>query len=131
MPIERAISMPAEVARLLDRGCRDCHSKETKWPWYSRIPPASWMMANDVEKGRMAMNLSDWPASRPWKAAGALLAACAAVQSGRMPLRGYMLLHRESRWSEPEKKAFCEWANGESRRLLVNNQLTTNKESEK
>jgi hypothetical protein len=29
------------VKSVLRRGCYDCHSNETQWPWYSRIAPIS------------------------------------------------------------------------------------------
>lgn len=130
-PIEWSTEIPPRIAKLLDRGCRDCHSNDTKWPWYSRIPPASWLVAKDVENARAAMNLSDWPVSQPHRSAGALLASCADVQLGRMPLPGYQWMHPESRWDESEKSAFCEWAREESRRVLANGQPIKQKESQK
>ena len=27
------LQVPPEVAAILDRSCRDCHSNETRWPW--------------------------------------------------------------------------------------------------
>ncbi|MBI2419109.1 MAG: heme-binding domain-containing protein, partial [Ignavibacteriales bacterium] len=27
---------------LFTRGCMDCHSNETKWPWYTNVAHASW-----------------------------------------------------------------------------------------
>src|SRR5471030_1148435 len=52
---------PPEVAAMLHSACYDCHSSETKWPWYSRVAPMSWLIANDVRDGRENLNLSDWP----------------------------------------------------------------------
>ena len=52
---------PPHVAALLHAACYDCHSSETKWPWYSRIAPMSWLIAQDVNEGRKNLNLSDWP----------------------------------------------------------------------
>ena len=40
---------PAQIAALLHLACYDCHSYETKWPWYSRIAPVSWLIAHDVK----------------------------------------------------------------------------------
>src|SRR5262249_42340883 len=88
----------------------------------SRIPPASWLVARDVIRARGAMNLSEWStregSSAP-RAAATLLAACADVRSGRMPLKGYRLLHPESRLSQVEIDAFCGWATSESQRLFA------------
>ena len=33
----------AELAR---RACFDCHSHETRWPWYSSLAPLSWLSLN-------------------------------------------------------------------------------------
>ncbi|MCX6619798.1 MAG: heme-binding domain-containing protein [Acidobacteria bacterium] len=43
---------PRHVAAAVERACADCHSNQTAWPWYSRISPVSWLVANDVRKGR-------------------------------------------------------------------------------
>jgi hypothetical protein len=40
------------VSAVLDRSCRDCHSDHTRWPWYSRAAPVSWVLYRDVSKGQ-------------------------------------------------------------------------------
>lgn len=120
--LEASLRVPFPVKQMLDRACRDCHSNQTRWPWYSRVPPASWIMSSDVRRARQAMNFSEWSAvsqGNPARAAGMLLAACAGVRSGRMPLSGYRLLHPESRLSTPEIDTFCDWATSESKRLFA------------
>ena len=49
---------------LAQRACFDCHSNETKWPWYSDVAPFSWVMKRHVEVGRSVMNFSEW--TRPY-----------------------------------------------------------------
>jgi hypothetical protein len=41
----------ADVAAVFERSCCDCHSNETKWPWYSYPAPVSWIVAHDVDEG--------------------------------------------------------------------------------
>ncbi len=48
------VSAPAPVKDMLKRACYDCHSNETVWPWYSKIAPASWLVAYDIDDGRAA-----------------------------------------------------------------------------
>jgi len=43
-----ATNAPPHVAALLRAACYDCHSYESKWPWYSHIAPVSWLIAQDV-----------------------------------------------------------------------------------
>ena len=35
--------------------CGDCHSHETRWPWYSHVAPVSWLLEEDVEEARSAL----------------------------------------------------------------------------
>src|SRR5271169_1947874 len=60
---------PPEIAAMLHAACYDCHSYETKWPWYSHIAPVSWLVAGDVRDGRHDMNFSDWPNNDPMRVA--------------------------------------------------------------
>jgi hypothetical protein len=38
--IEAFTQMTPEVTSILDRSCRDCHSNQTVWPWYSNVAPS-------------------------------------------------------------------------------------------
>ncbi len=38
------------------RACWDCHSNETRWPWYSSVAPVSWLVQRDVDEGRDELN---------------------------------------------------------------------------
>jgi len=37
----------------------DCHSKPTKWPWYSNVAPISWLVQRDVDEGRRELDPLD------------------------------------------------------------------------
>jgi hypothetical protein len=114
--IQDNLNMPKEISALLDRACANCHSNETRWPWYSRIAPASWLVRNDVDRARHAMNFSEWrDGSRSWRVMGVakLAAACAALQAGAMPPASYRLLHPEARLSDADKRGFCDWTRDE------------------
>src|SRR5215472_9764406 len=53
-------STPPHVRAILDRSCRDCHSNDTRWPWYSRVAPISWVLLQHVNAGRDRLNYSEW-----------------------------------------------------------------------
>lgn len=113
--------VPPEVDAILRKACMDCHSNETRWPWYSRVAPFSWGVASDVIKARQTMNLSEWktgPGKKPFTAVGFLAAMCADVRSGRMPPSKYRLLHPEAQLSEAEQRAMCAWTAEETARYL-------------
>jgi len=102
------IPSSAEPSALLQRACANCHSNQTVWPWYSKLAPASWLIARDVNTARQYMNLSEWP-SDPFEAVGLLKSSCAQVSTGNMPPPAYRLMHPEARLSERDVQAFCKW----------------------
>lgn len=96
---EPAWNSPA-TRELAQRACFDCHSNETKWPWYSNIAPVSWLIQRDVEEGRAYLNFSEW--DRPQHEAGE---AWETVQVGYMPPPYYINLHPEADLSQAEQDA--------------------------
>jgi hypothetical protein len=87
---------------LAARACYDCHSNETKWPWYSHIAPVSWMVQKHVDKGRSELNFSDWGGPQEGEE------AVEAIREGEMPLPSYLLAHPEARLSSSESQALVQ-----------------------
>jgi hypothetical protein len=97
--VSREVAWNSPATReLAVRACYDCHSNETRWPWYSNVAPVSWLVQHDVDEGRQVLNFSEWDRSQP--EAGE---AAEQVQEGKMPLWYYVLLHSEARLNETEK----------------------------
>ncbi len=110
---------PATVAAVLDRSCRDCHSNETRWPWYSRVAPISWLVAGDVEEGRSHLNFSEWALLDNRRRARRLEEICEEITAGAMPDWKYVLMHPEARLSAEEIKAVCDWTRREAAALAA------------
>ncbi len=101
---------PPPVAALLRTSCFDCHSQETKWPWYSRVAPMSWLVASDVKTGRSKLNFSDWPFNDPTRASRKFGNISDVVDAAEMPPKKYTLIHREAVLSADQRKAIVDWA---------------------
>ena len=99
-----------QVASILDRSCRDCHSNETRWPWYTNVVPTSWLVAYDVHEGRDHFNFSTWTSYDTDEQDKLLNGMCSLAKRGRMPLPKYLLIHRDAKLSEPEIAALCAWS---------------------
>ena len=111
--------MPAEVSQILNRSCSDCHSNKTTWPWYSKVAPVSWVVADDVVEGRRHMNLSEWgsyPLKRQLKKIEDI---CDEVKDGGMPLKSYTWIHKGTALSQPERDTVCKWSQAEHSRLAA------------
>jgi hypothetical protein len=97
---EPAWDSPATRA-LAVTACYDCHSNETRWPWYTRIAPISMMVYRDVVEGRKALNFSEWPPAA-WDDEDTDRMA-EVVGKGQMPLPYYLVLHPEAQLSDSQK----------------------------
>jgi hypothetical protein len=111
---------PPQIAALLHSACYDCHSYETRWPWYSHIAPVSRLVAGDVARGRERLNFSDWPQALPERAAKRLERISEEVDDQDMPPAKYTLLHPEARLTAGQREQLMHWADQEAARLKAN-----------
>ena len=91
---------------VLDRACRDCHSNDTRWPWYTQLAPVSWLMAYGVAEGRKAVNFSEWAAYSPEQRRILLALSCQDASDGKMP-GPYARLRPETRLSAGDVETIC------------------------
>ena len=117
--IEAQTQMTPQVASILDRSCRDCHSNKTVWPWYTQVAPVSWWLTNHVNEGRHNLNISQWGKLPPDRQDRKLRQICDEVTDGQMPLSSYLPMHPAARLSDPDKQALCDWTDAERQRLTA------------
>ncbi|MCX6895237.1 MAG: heme-binding domain-containing protein [Verrucomicrobia bacterium] len=108
---------PPPVAALLRAACYDCHSHETKWPWFDRVAPVSWWVAGHIKDGRKHLNFSDWPPADPCRAKKKLGQIAEEVTEGGMPLPSYTWMHPAARLSAADKKLLADWAEAEAAKI--------------
>ena len=108
-PAQGEIAVPDAVREILTRSCYDCHSHETRWPWYAYVAPVSWLVVNDVTEGREHLNFSTWQQYDDERREEKLEDIWEEVDEGNMPLGIYLPLHGEARLSEQDKTALHEW----------------------
>jgi hypothetical protein len=109
--------VPADVQQILTRSCNDCHSNQTVYPWYSKVTPFNWFLADHIADGRRQLNFSVWNTYSTDKKIKKLDEICEQVEHSYMPLPSYLWIHRDAVLEESQAKALCEWANTESARL--------------
>ena len=99
-------AVPEPVKTILRRSCADCHSSDTRWPWYAKIAPVSWVIERDVRRAREHMNLSVWPASPDVEEAeiGDM------VFAREMPPKRYLLMHPDARLTDSERNLILKWS---------------------
>jgi hypothetical protein len=78
-------NMTPEVKNLLSVACYDCHSNNTRYPWYSNIAPVSWWLQNHVREGREELNFSEWNSMDARKKDHKLKECVEMIEEGEMP----------------------------------------------
>jgi hypothetical protein len=118
-PLFTGMEVPETVARVIERSCQNCHSERTEWPWYSYLPPMSWLIEKDVHDARNHMNFSRWQEYSTDQQREILSRMGAEVRTHRMPLPRYLQLHKEARLSEADIQLLYDWSHHERRRLVT------------
>jgi hypothetical protein len=106
---------PSEVLAILRHACYDCHSNETVWPWYARVAPISWMIAEHVHEGRASLNFSRWPLYSASKRQHLGSDIVEAMRQDEMPLTSYLLLHPAARLSADDRQRIIAWSEAAGR----------------
>ena len=104
------LDAPPEVTAILRRACFDCHSNETRWPWYGYVAPVSWLLVHDVDEGRAELNFSEWGSLPEDKRAKRKARVVDEVESAKMPPPGYLRFHGDARLTPEEIAVLEAWA---------------------
>ncbi|MBK9271599.1 MAG: heme-binding domain-containing protein [Saprospiraceae bacterium] len=102
----------ADVTNILERACNDCHSNETKYPWYTYVQPLGWWINHHIVEGREHLNFSDFTTRKIASQNHKFEEIIEVVKEAEMPLPSYTWLgmHPEARLTKDEKSALTSWA---------------------
>lgn len=105
-----AITKPAaEVEHLLHVACYDCHSNETRYPWYSRITPVNYWLKDHIDEGREEFNMSTWGARKEKWQKHKAKEAVEILEEKEMPLTSYTLVHGDARLSDAQRSMLVDF----------------------
>jgi hypothetical protein len=105
------MEIPVEATKIIQTSCADCHSNSTKYPWYSEIAPASWYLAQHVKEGKENLNFSEWTTYNKDQQAHILKDIKEVLNEREMPLKSYLLIHKEAKLTENQYQILYDWAN--------------------
>jgi hypothetical protein len=108
-PVTAGLHAPSEIGAILRRSCYDCHSNETRWPWYGWIAPVSWMLVRDVRAARADLNFSHWGEYSETKRRDKAETMLDQIRDGRMPPSGYARLHPGSAVEAGDLETLRRW----------------------
>ncbi|WP_455169973.1 heme-binding domain-containing protein [Aegicerativicinus sediminis] len=100
----------AEVTAILKETCFDCHSSFTRYPWYDKITPVNYWLAEHVEDGKKHLDFSQWSTYEAKKKDHKLEELIEMVEEKEMPLPSYTWTHKEANLSDDQIEAVISWA---------------------
>ena len=118
-PVLAGARVDSRVLAVIERGCRDCHSDQVRYPWYSYVAPVSWLIERDIAEGRKHLNLSRWTEYPVVRRERALSEIANQIRDGGMPLPLYILAHPAAKISPADRDAVFEWTQAERARLIA------------
>ncbi len=108
--LEALAKPPEEVVRILRDSCHDCHTSQTRWPWYSHLPLIGAELEKHVRDGRTQLDLSDWQSHiDASEREDKLESMCIQAKARKMPMPQYLILHPGARMSEDDIETLCKW----------------------
>jgi hypothetical protein len=108
--ISKTVSISDSVQAILKNNCYDCHSNNTKYPWYSNIQPIGWLLAKHITDGKEALNFSEFGSYSQRRQLSKLDEIINAIRDDIMPLMSYKLMHKHAQLYANEKTIFINWA---------------------
>ncbi len=99
----------ASVEGILKETCFDCHSNQTKYPWYAEIAPVSYWLADHIKDGKKHLNFSEWSTYSVKRKDHKLEEVIEMVEDKEMPLDSYTWTHKEARLTDDQIKAIITW----------------------
>jgi hypothetical protein len=99
----------ANVAGILKTSCYDCHSNNTRYPWYANVQPMGWLLANHVKDGKEELNFNEFTNYSKRRQLSKLKSIQNSIKDGSMPLSSYTSMHSDAKLSEDRKALLIQW----------------------
>lgn len=108
--LQKKYALPEQVSTTLQASCNDCHSNNTRYPWYAEVQPVAWYLAYHVDEGKGELNFDEFLTYPPKKQDHKMEEVVEMIEKGEMPLDSYTLLHHDAKLDENQKASLIAWA---------------------
>jgi len=108
--ISRQFTIPNDVEPILEKACYDCHTNNSRYPWYYNIQPVGIWMNGHIKEGKEKLNLSEFTGKRPRVQFHKMEEIIEMVKEKEMPIDSYKWTHKDARLTVAERSKLMEWA---------------------
>ena len=107
--LKKRYAIPANVEASLQQACYDCHSNNTRYPWYAQVQPVAWYLADHVKEGKEELNFDEFLSYPPRKQDHKLEEVIETQEEGTMPISSYTALHKNANLTPKQKREIIDW----------------------
>ncbi|TMM32378.1 cytochrome C [Polaribacter aestuariivivens] len=100
---------PEDVKKILETTCFDCHSNKTVYPWYDKITPVNYWLADHIKDGKKHLNFSEWSKYSLKRKEHKMDELHEEVEKGEMPLESYTYTHSNANLTPEQIAAVVAW----------------------
>jgi Haem-binding domain len=108
--IGNVYNIPADVKPILAKACNDCHSNNTRYPWYSNFQPVLWWLNDHILDGKKHINYDEYTHKPLRYQYHKMEETIEMVKEGEMPLNSYTWVHKDAKLTAEEKAKITNWA---------------------
>jgi hypothetical protein len=102
----------AALEPIFVKGCFDCHTDRTRFPWYHKLPVIRGMIDSDIRSAQKRLNMSSgFPFSKRGNVADDLVSIHDELKGGDMPPLSYRFIHWDAKPSQAEADSIYNWIN--------------------
>lgn len=106
------------IKKVLLRACGDCHSDQTRYPWYSSLPFVGQWIEADIKEAKEHLDISgDFPFKGHGSPKEDLEAIKEVLVDDSMPPKSYGYMHWSDRLTDDEKDKIHKWLNSSLEKL--------------
>jgi hypothetical protein len=105
----KEIKAPPKIMSMFKTSCYDCHSYQTKMPWYGHISPMSLEVKSHIKEGREAVNFQEWGNYDDAKKQKVYKGIAKTINFS-MPMPMYLTLHKEAKLTRAQRESIKKWA---------------------
>lgn len=118
-PVDEKVALNADpkVMNVLKTSCFDCHSNETQYPWYHNVAPVSWILSDHIQRGRKALDFSNWENIDPAVKLKRLERAKKVINNDSMPKHDYLLMHKNAVLNTEDKQILKQFFDSQIKEL--------------
>lgn len=108
--IGNVYAIPEDAKTIMAKACNDCHSNNTRYPWYAKIQPVHWWLNKHVVEGKKKINFDEYTNKPLRYQYRKMEEVIELVKEGEMPLNSYTWTHKDAKLSDNERSTITGWA---------------------